>query len=214
MRSTCSKSTSTLVYTCALVALDRVVCSAVIRRTFERAITSSPRSIRGLGSVTAFLGAGDAASTSCLVMRPPSPVPTISLASKPRCVISRRTTGEVTSPFTGVGACTESSSPTALCALAFGDAALLLAPVAAASSVTTATRSPTGTVEPSVTRISVITPAIGDGTSVSTLSVVTSYKGSSALTCSPTALSQRVIVAEVTVSPSWGIVMSITSPQA
>jgi hypothetical protein len=45
---------------------------------------------------------------------------------------------------------------------------------------------------------------MGDGTSVSTLSVDTSNNGSSAATVSPTFLNQRVMVPSVTVSPSCG----------
>ena len=47
-------------------------------------------------------------------------------------------------------------------------------------------------------------PAIGDGISVSTLSVDTSSSGSSTSTRSPTFLSQRVTVPSVTLSPSAG----------
>ncbi len=49
-------------------------------------------------------------------------------------------------------------------------------------------------------------PDAGAGISVSTLSVETSSSGSSALTYSPSALSHRVTVPSVTLSPSWGIV--------
>src|SRR5580693_902680 len=72
----------------------------------------------------------------------------------------------------------------------------------------TASRSPTSTVSPSGTRISVSTPAAGDGTSESTLSVDTSKSGSSRSTESPTPFIQRVIVPSVTVSPSCGIMTS------
>src|SRR5579875_2321649 len=72
----------------------------------------------------------------------------------------------------------------------------------------TARRVPTSTVSPSLTRISVSTPAAGDGTSESTLSVDTSKMTSSSATLSPTDLSQRVMVPSVTVSPSCGITMS------
>ena len=64
---------------------------------------------------------------------------------------------------------------------------------------------PTSTVSPSGTRISSSTPAAGDGTSESTLSVETSNSGSSTSTRSPTALNHWVIVPSVTVSPSCGI---------
>src|SRR5204863_5700768 len=83
---------------------------------------------------------------------------------------------------------------------------------AAPASPTRASTVPTSTVSPSGTRISVIVPAIGDGTSESTLSVDTSNNVSSSATASPTFLNQRVIVPLVTVSPSWGIVMSAIAP--
>ncbi len=71
-----------------------------------------------------------------------------------------------------------------------------------------ARRVPTSTVWPSGTRISVSTPAKGEGTSESTLSVETSNNGSSRATLSPIFFSHRVIVPSVTVSPSCGMVMS------
>ena len=49
-----------------------------------------------------------------------------------------------------------------------------------------------------------MTPATGEGISVSTLSVETSRSGSSTSTLSPTFLSQRVTVPSVTLSPSAG----------
>ena len=70
----------------------------------------------------------------------------------------------------------------------------------------TARSAPTGTVSSSATRIFVSLPATGEGTSVSTLSVETSSRGSSTATSSPSDLSQRVIVPSVTDSPSAGIV--------
>ena len=80
---------------------------------------------------------------------------------------------------------------------------------------TTAIIAPTGTVSPSCARISISTPLLGAGTSVSTLSVDTSNSGSSATTLSPTFLNQRVMVPSVTVSPSWGNVISaiVSSPE-
>ena len=72
----------------------------------------------------------------------------------------------------------------------------------------TASTTPTSTVSPSCTLISVRVPLTGDGTSESTLSVDTSKSGSSSATESPTSLNHFVIVPSVTVSPSWGIVMS------
>ena len=49
-----------------------------------------------------------------------------------------------------------------------------------------------------------MTPATGEGISVSTLSVETSTRGSSTLTLSPTFFSQRVTVPSVTDSPRAG----------
>ena len=69
----------------------------------------------------------------------------------------------------------------------------------------TASAPPTRTTASSPAMISVSTPLTGDGISVSTLSVETSSNGSSAVTVSPTAFSQRVTVPSVTLSPSWGI---------
>ena len=79
---------------------------------------------------------------------------------------------------------------------------------AGASSPMTASRTPTSTVSPSGTRISVKTPAAGEGTSESTLSVETSKRGSSRATVSPMAFIHRVTVPSVTVSPNCGIVTS------
>ena len=69
----------------------------------------------------------------------------------------------------------------------------------------TASAPPTRTTASSPAMISVSTPLTGEGISVSTLSVDTSSNGSSAVTVSPTAFSQRVTVPSVTLSPSWGI---------
>ena len=87
---------------------------------------------------------------------------------------------------------------------------LLAAEGAAPSSPMRASTVPTSTVSPSATRISVSVPLIGDGTSLSTLSVDTSNSGSSSAIESPTCLNQRVIVPSVTVSPSWGMGTSAT----
>ena len=77
-----------------------------------------------------------------------------------------------------------------------------------------ASSAPTATVESTPTTIFAITPATGEGISVSTLSVETSSSGSSIATVSPSALSQRVTVPSVTLSPSAGIVTEnvIASP--
>ena len=108
------------------------------------------------------------------------------------------TTGAGADSATGAGA----ASTTGASAAAGGAA------TTAPASPTTPMTAPTGTVSPSGTRISVKTPATGDGTSVSTLSVDTSNKGSSSATESPTFLNHRVMVPSVTVSPSCGRVTS------
>src|SRR5688500_11991741 len=73
----------------------------------------------------------------------------------------------------------------------------------------TATTLLTGTVSPSFTRMSVRTPAAGDGISASTLSVEISKSGSSRSTCSPTFLIQRTIVPSAIDSPIWGITTGV-----
>ena len=73
----------------------------------------------------------------------------------------------------------------------------------------TASTAPTSTVSSSCTLISSSVPDAGEGISVSTLSVETSSSGSSALTDSPTCLSQRLTVPSVTLSPSSGRVTSV-----
>ena len=72
---------------------------------------------------------------------------------------------------------------------------------------------PTLTVVPSSTRISLITPAAGDGTSVSTLSVEISSRTSSSAIVSPTCLAHEKIVPSVTVSPSCGMLTVTATAQ-
>ena len=67
----------------------------------------------------------------------------------------------------------------------------------------------TETVSPSLTVISVRMPAAGDGISASTLSVVISKSGSSRSTWSPTFLIQRTIVPSAIDSPIWGMTMGV-----
>ena len=73
----------------------------------------------------------------------------------------------------------------------------------------TATTVLTGTVSPSLCRISVTTPAAGAGISASTLSVEISKSGSSRSTLSPTFLIQRTIVPSAIDSPICGITTSV-----
>ena len=57
-------------------------------------------------------------------------------------------------------------------------------------------------------------PETGEGISVSTLSVDTSSKDSSAATVSPTFFNQRVTVPSLTLSPSAGIVITVPAVEA
>ena len=68
-----------------------------------------------------------------------------------------------------------------------------------------ANSSPISTVESSLTTIFIKIPAVGEGISVSTLSVDTSKIGSFNSTFSPSFLSQRVTVPSVKLSPKAGI---------
>ena len=181
-----------------------------------------------------------ACSTSARVMRPPRPVPVRVDGSRLFSLIRRRTTGESTIPAarnvpavlgtsgsdggsttscagsaTGgstasTGSETASGSTTSCAGSATGGPAGGASP----ASPTRARTCPTSTRSPSPARISASTPATGDGTSVSTLSVDTSKSVSSRATSSPTCLNHRMTVPSVTVSPNCGIVMSaISSPQ-
>ena len=82
-------------------------------------------------------------------------------------------------------------------------------PSASLGSPITASTAPTSTVSSSCALISSSTPEVGEGISVSTLSVDTSRSGSSASTVSPTCLSHRLTVPSVTLSPSAGRVTEV-----
>src|SRR5690606_2788717 len=108
----------------------------------------------------------------------------------------------------GAGAGSDGASAAGASASAAGASSTGAGAGASPASPTTASTAPTSTVSPSGTLISTSVPLTGDGTSESTLSVETSKRGSSSATVSPTCLNHFVIVPSVTVSPSWGIVMS------
>ena len=74
---------------------------------------------------------------------------------------------------------------------------------------TTAMGVPTATTSPSFTRIFVSKPSVGDGISVSTLSVATSKRDSSALMRSPGCFNHESILPSMTLSPILGITISI-----
>ena len=77
----------------------------------------------------------------------------------------------------------------------------------------TATTVLMGTVCPSPTLISDRIPALGDGISVSTLSVEISNSGSSRSTRCPTALYHLVTVPSAMLSPIWGMMTSVAMSQ-
>ena len=68
---------------------------------------------------------------------------------------------------------------------------------------------PTSAFSPSATRISSSTPSSGETSSCAALSVSSSTKGSSFFTVSPTALNHCAIVTSLTLSPTFGMVISV-----
>ena len=92
---------------------------------------------------------------------------------------------------------------------ALAGAAAGFAAAPAAPSVICPSSAPTATVSPSLALISPSTPADGAGTSIVTLSVSSSTRGSSTATLSPAFLNQRPMVASVTDSPSVGTRISV-----
>src|SRR5882724_113377 len=88
-------------------------------------------------------------------------------------------------------------------------AAAGLAAAPAAPSLICPSSAPTATVSPSLAAISLSVPAEGAGTSMVTLSVSSSTRGSSTATASPAFLNQRPMVASVTDSPSVGTRISV-----
>src|ERR1700686_2136823 len=88
-------------------------------------------------------------------------------------------------------------------------AAAGLAAAPAAPSLICPSSAPTATVSPSLAAISPSVPADGAGTSMVTLSVSSSTKGSSTATASPAFLNQRPMGASVTDSPSVGTRISV-----
>src|SRR3954465_9690193 len=109
----------------------------------------------------------------------------------------RRTTGDMGG---GCSSPADSRPPTA-------DSSRCASPGTAAVSIRAST-TPTSTVLPTSTRISVTRPVAGAGTSVSTLSVEISTTVSSASTQSPTRFFHSTIVPSATDTPIWGIVTS------
>src|SRR5437016_4148987 len=146
---------------------------------------------------------------SPLVTRPSLPEPGTVEASMPLSAESFRTdgaSGASAGAALAAGAGAGAAAGGAAGLAAAGAAAGLAAP---APSVIIPSNAPTATVSPSFAAISPSTPADGAGTSMVTLSVSSSTKGSSTATASPAFLNQRPIVASVTDSPSVGTRISV-----
>src|SRR5450756_2311866 len=149
---------------------------------------------------------------SPLVTRPSLPEPGTVAASMPLSAEILRTDG---ASGASAGAALAAAGATAatgggaagLAALAGAAAGLAAAP--AAPSLICPSNAPTATVSPSLAVISPSTPADGAGTSMVTLSVSSSTRGSSTATASPAFLNQRPMVASVTDSPSVGTRISV-----
>src|SRR6478609_939093 len=146
---------------------------------------------------------------SPLVTRPSLPEPGTVAASTPLSAESLRTEGASGASDGAIfgGAAGAAAGGGAAGAAALAGAAAGLAPVA--PSLICPSSAPTATVSPSLAVISPSTPADGAGTSMVTLSVSSSTKGSSTATASPAFLNQRPMVASVTDSPSVGTRISV-----
>ena len=164
---------------------------------------------------------------SCLVMRPPSPVPETWERLMPCSRAILRTSGEERASSSsswaaggaaagveaaGGGTGAVSSLLLLFCCRLFWCWVLTRAGFAAAASPSTAmvpTTVFTPTVVPSATLISCRTPEAGAGISASTLSVEISNRGSSRWTLSPGFFNHLVIVPSTMDSPIWGMMMSV-----
>src|SRR5246127_3137696 len=172
-----------------------------------RTCTAAAGWLTGVGAEAAF---SIAASMSPLVTRPSLPEPGTVAASIPLSADNRRTDGASGASAGGAlvaGAGAAAGGGGAAMAVGLADAEAGLAP--AAPSLIRPSSAPTATVSPSLAAISPSTPAEGAGTSIVTLSVSSSTKGSSTATASPAFLNQRPMVASVTDSPSVGTRISV-----
>ena len=186
-------STWKTVVTCGAVRSRlSTMCAAIRRRMGVCGTRCTPSSIDS-GMTEAATGAappGAAASTSSTVMRPPSPLPWIVSALRPRSASRRRTAG-----LSGPAACDAPGDRRAgfAATLAAATGARVAGGVSAAGvpACRRASSAPGATSVPSGATISASTPSAGAGTSTVTLSVSISTSGSSRLAASPTAFSQR-----------------------
>src|SRR6202012_2509770 len=160
-----------------------------------RTCTAAAGWLTGVGAEAAF---SIAASMSPLVTRPSLPEPGTVDASTPLSAESLRTDGASGAAAGGALATGAAAGGGDGWAGGGGGAAGLAAAGAAAAfaaapapSVIMPSNAPTATVSPSLAAISPSTPADGAGTSIVTLSVSSSTKGSSTATASPGFLNQR-----------------------
>ena len=197
------------------------MCSAIARRMGVCGMkVDSPGMAARSGAACGAGGGGGAAagffsryaSTSCLVMRPFSPLPAIWWRSRWCSAAMRETTGEIkpSSRAGGEAAKSPARASRAVGVLSGGGGAGSTAGAPAPGMASPgcpihASSVPTCTVAPASTRVASKIPAAGAGISVSTLSVLTSMRASNSATYSPGFLSHLVMVASVTDSPNWGI---------
>ena len=214
----------------ATVRNDVAVGTARLSSMAEASIAAGPRS--AFASAGAAAGAApppfEAAITSSLVTFDPGPLPAIPPRSTPSSSATRRATGVARtswdSPLTSVpplapaapsaggadseGPRTEAEPPPAGPSEAVpGPAGDPFEPSAEPSSPgsISASGAPTGTSSSTDTRSLVMTPAVGAGTSASTLSVEISTTVSPSLTKSPSATCHSSTIPSVTDSPISGI---------
>src|SRR5450432_367277 len=180
-----------------------------------RTWTAAAGWLTGVGADAAF---SIAASMSPLVTRPSLPEPGTVAASNPLSAESLRTDGASGASAGGTlwVVLADAAADAAAAAgsgdggaPAFAGTAAGLAAAPAAPSLICPSKAPTATVSPSLAMISPSVPAEGAGTSIVTLSVSSSTKGSSTATASPAFLNQRPMVASVTDSPSVGTRISV-----
>src|SRR6516225_5516921 len=150
---------------------------------------------------------------SPLVTRPSLPDPSTVAASIPLSAESLHTDGasgaSTGGAFVSAGGVLAAGAGGGDGGAAFSGAAAGLAAAPAAPSLICPSSAPTATVSPSFATISPSVPAEGAGTSIVTLSVSSSTRGSSTATGSPAFLNQRPMVASVTDSPSVGTRISV-----
>src|SRR5437764_11684250 len=152
---------------------------------------------------------------SPLVTRPSLPEPGTVAASMPLSAEILRTDGAkgasaggaFGAAAAGAGAAEGGGGGGGAAALAGAAGGFAAAP--AAPSLICPSNAPTATVSPSLATMSPSVPAEGAGTSIVTLSVSSSTRGSSTAKASPAFLNQRPTVASVTDSPSVGTRISV-----